>query len=155
MATNAKRTSAQDTISRFRGQGDLAITAALLAFLVIMIAPIPPALMDLLIATSISMSLLILLVTFYVEKPVQFSVFPLLLLGTTLFRLSLNVASTRLILLHGSEGEGAAGSIIQTFGQVVVGGSYVVGMVVFTILVVINFMVVTKGAGRVAWNRTA
>jgi flagellar biosynthesis protein FlhA len=150
MATNAKKTSARDTISRFRNQGDLAITGALLAFLVIMIAPIPPAVMDLLIASSISMSLLILLVTFYVEKPVQFSVFPLLLLGTTLFRLSLNVASTRLILLHGSEGEGAAGSIIQTFGQVVVGGSYVVGMVVFTILVVINFMVVTKGAGRVA-----
>ena len=96
------------------------------------------------------MSLLILLVTFYVEKPVQFSVFPLLLLGTTLFRLSLNVASTRLILLHGAEGQAAAGSIIETFGQVVVGGSYVVGMVVFIILVVINFMVVTKGAGRVA-----
>ena len=150
MATRPKKRNAKSTVDRLREQGDLAITAALLAFLVIMIAPMPPAVMDLLIAASISMSLLILLVTFYVEKPVQFSIFPLLLLGTTLFRLSLNVASTRLILLHGAEGEGAAGSIIQTFGQVVVGGSYLVGMVVFTILVVINFMVVTKGAGRVA-----
>jgi flagellar biosynthesis protein FlhA len=149
MATNTKRAPTPST-DPLKGKGDLAITGGLLSFLVIMIAPVPPAVMDLLIAVSISMSLLILLVTFYVEKPVQFSVFPLLLLGTTLFRLSLNVASTRLILLHGAEGEAAAGSIIQTFGQVVVGGSYLVGMVVFTILVVINFMVVTKGAGRVA-----
>ncbi len=137
-------------LDRMRSQGDIAITGAMMAFLVIMIVPLPPVMLDMLLATSIAGGLLILLVTFYVNKPVQFSVFPMLLLGTTLFRLSLNIASTRLILLHGAEGPDAAGNIIMTFGNVVVGGSYVVGMVVFTILVVINFMVVTKGAGRVA-----
>lgn len=137
-------------LQRLQQQGDLLTTGALLSFLVIMIAPLPPVVMDLLLACSISGALLTLLVTFYVESPVKFSVFPLLLLGTTLYRLSLNVASTRLILLHGADGPGAAGNIIQTFGQVVVGGSYVVGLVVFIILIIINFMVVTKGAGRVA-----
>ena len=137
-------------LDRLRNQTDLLTTGALLSFLVIMIAPLPPLVMDFLLACSISAALLTLLVTFYVETPVKFSVFPLLLLGTTLYRLSLNVASTRLILLHGHEGQGAAGNIIETFGQVVVGGSYIVGLVVFIILIIINFMVVTKGAGRVA-----
>jgi len=96
------------------------------------------------------MSLLVLLVTFYVNNPIEFSIFPTLLLATTLFRLSLNVATTRLILMGGHGGADAAGNIIQTFGHVVVGGNYVVGLVVFSILVVINFVVITKGAGRVA-----
>ncbi|MFT4980088.1 MAG: flagellar biosynthesis protein FlhA, partial [Myxococcota bacterium] len=143
--------SSQPTLlERLKGQGDLLTTGALLSFLVIMIIPLPPVIMDFLLACSIASALLMLLVTFYVEKPVKFSVFPLLLLGTTLYRLSLNVASTRLILLHGADGPGAAGNIIQTFGQIVVGGSYIVGLVVFIILIIINFMVVTKGAGRVA-----
>ena len=106
--------------------------------------------MDMFLALSITVSILVLLVTFYVNNPVQFSIFPTLLLATTLFRLSLNVATTRLILMGGHGGADAAGNIIQTFGHVVVGGNYVVGLVVFSILVVINFVVITKGAGRVA-----
>ncbi len=131
-------------------QGDLYLAVVLISFLGIMVVPIPPIGLDMLLAMSISASLLVLLTTFYVANPVNFSIFPTVLLATTLFRLSLNVASTRLILLNGSTGEAAAGQIIRTFGQVVVGGSYVVGLVVFTILVIINFVVITKGAGRVA-----
>lgn len=139
----------QKLVDRVRGQGDIALAVSLVAFLVIMIVPMPATVLDLLLTVSISTSLLILLTTFYVKAPVQFSIFPTLLLATTLYRLSLNVASTRLILLSGGS-EASAGRIIETFGQVVVGGSYVVGLVVFVILVVINFVVITKGAGRVA-----
>ena len=121
-----------------------------MAFMVIMVVPMPPLAMDMFLALSITVSILVLLVTFYVNNPVQFSIFPTLLLATTLFRLSLNVATTRLILMGGHGGADAAGNIIQTFGHVVVGGNYVVGLVVFSILVVINFVVITKGAGRVA-----
>ena len=139
-----------DLFARFRRQGDVFLAIALVAFLVIMILPVPSWVLDMLLTISISTSLLILLTTFYVKQPVQFSIFPTILLATTLYRLSLNVASTRLILLHGGDGEGAAGAIIKTFGKVVVGGSYIVGLVVFIILIVINFVVITKGAGRVA-----
>ncbi len=148
MATSAPN-PLQQLVNRIRGQGDVFLAVALGAFLVIMIVPMPATILDLLLTVSISTSLLILLTTFYVKAPVQFSIFPTLLLATTLYRLSLNVASTRLILLSGGS-ESSAGKIIETFGQVVVGGSYVVGLVVFIILVVINFVVITKGAGRVA-----
>ncbi len=133
-----------------REQRDVAVAGAMISFLVIMVLPLPPFILDLLLAFSIATSLLIFLITLYVKNPVQFSIFPLLLLATTLFRLSLNVASSRLILLHGSSGADAAGHIIRTFGEVVVGGSYIVGLVVFSILIVINFVVITKGAGRIA-----
>ena len=105
---------------------------------------------DLFLALNITLSLLILIISLYTLRALDFAAFPALLLGTTLFRLSLNVASTRLILLKGHEGVGAAGSVIQSFGEFVVGGNYVVGIVIFVILVLINFMVITKGAGRVA-----
>ncbi len=150
MATRLRNSTPSQLFERLRSQGDVLLAASLGAFLVIMIIPVPASVLDLLITLSISSSLLILLVTFYVKKPVQFSIFPTLLLATTLYRLSLNVASTRLILLEGGSGTHAAGAIIETFGQIVVGGSYVVGLVVFIILVVINFVVITKGAGRVA-----
>ena len=148
MATSA--TVNQTFIDKLRAQGDLVTAMALMAFMVIMVVPLPPLAMDMFLALSITVSLLVLLVTFYVANPIQFSIFPTLLLATTLFRLSLNVATTRLILMGGHGGADAAGSIIQTFGHVVVGGNYVVGLVVFSILVVINFVVITKGAGRVA-----
>src|SRR6186997_638107 len=109
------------------------------------IFPVPPVLLDLLLTISIAMSLLILLVILYVEEPADFTGFPTLLLFITLFRLSLNVASTRLILL-----DGYAGHIIEAFGNFVVRGNYIVGLVVFFILVLINFIVITKGAGRIA-----
>src|SRR5881296_4214812 len=131
-------------------RGELVVPLALVAVVVIMVIPLPPLLIDLLLALSISLALLILMVSMYTQRPLEFSTFPSVLLVVTLFRLALNVASTRLILLHGSEGSAAAGHVIQAFGNFVVGGSYVVGLVVFLILVVINFSVITKGAGRIA-----
>ncbi|MGB0640629.1 MAG: FHIPEP family type III secretion protein, partial [Myxococcota bacterium] len=137
-------------MDRLRNQGDVITAMSLMAFMVIMVIPMPPLAMDMFLSISIAVALLVLLVTFYVTNPIQFSIFPTLLLATTLFRLSLNVATTRLILMKGHEGGDAAGAIIKTFGQVVVGGNYIVGLVVFSILVVINFVVITKGSGRVA-----
>jgi flagellar biosynthesis protein FlhA len=123
---------------------------AVLGILTVMLIPLPPFLLDLLLTANLALSLLTLLISMYVLRPLDFSVFPSALLLLTLFRLSLNVASTRLILLHGNEGPGAAGQVIHAFGRFVVGGSYVVGAVVFLILVVIQFVVITKGAGRIA-----
>jgi flagellar biosynthesis protein FlhA len=126
------------------------IAMGVIAILMVMIIPIPTFLLDVLLSFSIAISIIILLMSMYVLKPLQFSVFPSILLMVTLLRLSLNVASTRLILLHGSEGASAAGQVIQAFGTFVVGGNYVVGLVVFLVLVLINFVVITKGATRVA-----
>ncbi len=126
------------------------IAMAVVAILMVMIIPIPTLLLDILLSFSIAISIIILLMSMYVLKPLQFSVFPSILLMVTLLRLSLNVASTRLILLHGSEGTSAAGQVIQSFGTFVVGGNYVVGLIVFLVLVLINFVVITKGATRVA-----
>ncbi|MDY0267646.1 flagellar biosynthesis protein FlhA [Trichloromonas sp.] len=131
-------------------RSDVIVALALVAILLVMIIPIPPFMLDIFLATNITISLMILIISLYTARALDFTVFPSLLLATTLFRLSLNVASTRLILLNGHEGVGAAGAVIMSFGQFVVGGNYVVGIVIFVILVVINFMVITKGAGRVA-----
>ncbi len=131
-------------------RSDVIAAMGLVSILMIMIIPIPSIILDLFLSANITIALLILIISLYTEKAVDFGIFPSVLLTTTLFRLSLNVASTRLILLHGDEGPSAAGSVIQSFGQFVVGGNYVVGLVVFVILVVINFMVITKGAGRIA-----
>jgi len=127
------------------GSGDLVLTAGLFGTIVLLILPLPPAGMDFLLAGSIGISLLILLVIIYVKDAPEFSGFPTILLGVTLFRLGLNVASTRLILL-----DGYAGNVIEAFGSFVVRDNYVVGAVIFLILVVINFLVITKGAGRIA-----
>jgi flagellar biosynthesis protein FlhA len=129
---------------------DLLIALALIGVLAVMIVPLPAFMLDLALTVSITMSLLILLVGIYTDRSLDFSIFPSLLLMTTLFRLSLNVATTRLILANGDKGEGAVGQVIQAFGHFVVGDSYVIGFVVFLILVVINFIVITKGSGRVA-----
>lgn len=129
---------------------DLLMAFGVIGVLAVMIIPLPPTLLDILLAFNITLSLIILLIAMYTLKPLEFSVFPTVLLVTTLFRLSLNVASTRLILLRGDEGVRAAGEVIMAFGSFVVGGNYAVGIVVFFILVVINFVVITKGAGRIA-----
>jgi len=126
------------------------IAMAVIAILMVMIIPIPPFLLDVFLAFSITFSIIILLMSMHILKPLEFSVFPSVLLMVTLLRLSLNVASTRLILLHGNEGTAAAGQVIKSFGTFVVGGNYVVGLIVFTVLVLINFVVITKGATRVA-----
>ncbi len=131
-------------------RSDIAVSLGLVGILVVMIIPLPAMLLDILLSCSITLALLILIISLYTLRPLDFAVFPAMLLTTTLFRLSLNVASTRMILLYGDQGPGAAGRVIQSFGQFVVGGNYVVGLVVFIILVVINFMVITKGAGRIA-----
>jgi len=137
-------------IQELAARSDVMAAVGLVAILMIMIIPLPSIMLDIFLATNITIGLLILIISLYAVKAIEFSIFPSILLTTTLFRLSLNVASTRLILLHGDEGPSAAGSVIQSFGQFVVGGNYVVGIVIFAILVLINFMVITKGAGRVA-----
>ncbi|NLX19575.1 MAG: flagellar biosynthesis protein FlhA [Desulfobulbus sp.] len=131
-------------------RSDIMASLGLIGILLLMIIPLPPLILDLCLALNITIAILILIISLYTEKAVEFSIFPSVLLVTTLFRLALNVASTRLILLHGNEGMDAAGSVIEAFGQFVVGGSYVVGLVIFIILVIINFIVITKGAGRIA-----
>ena len=136
--------------NKYARNTDALIAAALVGIMVVMLVPIPPFLIDLFLTMSMTISLLVLLVSIYTTKPLEFSVFPSMLLITTLFRLSLNVASARLILAHGNEGTTAAGHVIQSFGSFVVGDSYVIGIIVFTILVIINFVVITKGSGRVA-----
>lgn len=137
-------------LSNFRKNSDIYVAVALIGVLALMIIPLPAIILDVFLAANITVALSILLVCLYTQHPLDFSVFPSVLLVTTLFRLSLNVASTRLILMHGREGVEAAGAVIKAFGSFVVGGNYVVGAVMFLILVIINFVVITKGAGRVA-----
>src|SRR5579871_4219973 len=127
-----------------------AVPVAAVALVFVMLVPLPSLLLDLLLATSITASVLVLLSAIQILKPTQFSVFPSLLLLLTLFRLSLNLASSRRILLHGNEGAGAAGKVIEAFGQFVVGGNYVVGFVLFLALIAIQYMVVSHGSVRTA-----
>ncbi|GIW55323.1 MAG: flagellar biosynthesis protein FlhA [Nitrospiraceae bacterium] len=129
---------------------DIVMSIGVVGVLMVMLLPLPRFVLDVLLSFNITLSIIILLVGMQVRKPLEFSVFPSVLLLVTLLRLSLNIASTRLILLHGNEGPAAAGEVIRAFGNFVVGGNYTVGLVVFSILVIINFVVVTKGAGRVA-----
>ncbi|GMQ99669.1 MAG: flagellar biosynthesis protein FlhA [Zetaproteobacteria bacterium] len=137
-------------IQRFGRHTDVLLAIGVLGVLLIMMVPMPTWLMDVMLAANITLGIVILLTSIYVLKPLDFSVFPSLLLLTTLFRLALNVASTRLILLHGQEGPAAAGRVIEGFGQFVVGGNTVVGLILFLILVLINFIVITKGSTRIA-----
>src|SRR5499426_1659644 len=124
--------------------------AAVMAVVLLMIVPLPPLVLDLLLSVDIGLAVVLLLTVIYVKQPVEFSVFPSLLLLLTLVRLSLNVASTRLILMHGQEGVDAAGHVIMSFGQFVVGGNFVVGTVVFLVLVAIQFIVINHGAVRIS-----
>ena len=130
-----------------RGMGAPILLIMMLAMIVI---PMPPIALDMLFSFNIALSLVVLMVTVYALRPLDFGIFPTVLLITTLLRLALNVASTRVVLLNGHTGTGAAGKVIESFGEFVVGGNYAVGLVVFAILVIINFVVVTKGAGRVS-----
>ena len=139
----------RSNLSGLRG-GNLGIPLMLLVMLGMVMLPIPPFLLDVLFTFSIALSIVVLLVGIYALRPLDFAVFPTILLAATLLRLALNVASTRVVLLNGHDGHGAAGQVIQAFGEVVIGGNYVVGIVVFAILMIINFVVVTKGAGRIS-----
>ena len=141
--------SLQNFIAR-GGVQQLAGPVLILLILAMMVLPLPPFMLDLFFTFNIAISVIVMLVAINVKKPLDFSVFPTVLLITTLLRLSLNVASTRVVLLEGHTGPGAAGQVIDAFGHFLVGGNFAVGIVVFTILVIINFVVITKGAGRVA-----
>ncbi len=132
------------------GRGNLGIPLLLLMLLAMIILPIPAFLLDIFFTFNIALSLVVLLVSVYALRPLDFAAFPTILLIATLLRLGLNVASTRVILLEGHEGGDAAGKVVEAFGHVVIGGNYAVGVVVFVILMIINFVVVTKGAGRIS-----
>ncbi len=143
-----------ETITGLKGinldLSSLFVAVGVVAILMVMIIPLPPIMLDLLLSFNITIGLVILLMAMYNTDPLDFSSFPSLLLVTTLFRLSLNIASTRLILLNGHEGTGSVGQVINSFGNFVVGGSFAVGMIIFLIMVLINFIVITKGSGRIA-----
>jgi flagellar biosynthesis protein FlhA len=131
-------------------RSELIMAVGVVTILLVMVMPLPSLLLDVFLSLSITVSLLVLLTAMSITHPLEFSTFPSILLLTTLFRLSLNIASTRLILLHGNEGTSAAGVVIKSFGNFVVGGNYLVGFIIFAILVIINFVVITKGSGRIA-----
>ncbi|MGL5719373.1 MAG: flagellar biosynthesis protein FlhA [Alphaproteobacteria bacterium] len=140
-------------LGRVRGvlqRGEVALALGLIAVLVVLVLPLPRAFLDMSLAISLAFSVLILMTVLFIEKPLDFNSFPTVLLVATMMRLSLNVASTRLILSGGHEGLHAAGEVIRAFGYFVMGGNFVIGMIVFGILVIINFIVITKGSGRIA-----
>jgi len=138
------------TLNFLLGQRDLSVVVFVMAILAIIIVPLPSAILDVLLTVSMAMAVLILLISLYVPKPTDLTTFPTIILILTLFRLSLNIATTRMILSHGHEGPEAMSDIITSFGDFVVGGNFVIGIIVFSILVLINFMVITKGSTRVA-----
>ncbi|MFN3672091.1 MAG: flagellar biosynthesis protein FlhA [Bosea sp. (in: a-proteobacteria)] len=129
---------------------DLFLAIGVMGILVVLIFPLPGFLLDLLLAVSIILSVLVLMTALFIEEPLEFSAFPTVLLIVTMLRLALNLASTRLILAHGHEGSAAAGHVIEAFGNFVMGGNFVIGVIVFTILIIVNFVVITKGSGRIA-----
>ncbi|MFT6772182.1 MAG: flagellar biosynthesis protein FlhA, partial [Congregibacter sp.] len=145
--TNALPGATTGSMGVLSGIGTPMVMMLLLAMIVL---PLPPIMLDILFTFNIALAIIVLLAAVYAGRPLEFAVFPTVLLISTLLRLGLNVASTRVVLLEGHTGTAAAGSVIESFGEFVVGGSYAVGLVLFTILVVINFVVVTKGAGRIS-----
>ncbi|MEK6595588.1 MAG: FHIPEP family type III secretion protein, partial [Pseudomonadota bacterium] len=141
------------TLSSFMAGNTLRTLAGpilIIMILAMMVMPLPPFALDFLFTFNIAVAIIVLLVSLYTKNPLDFAVFPTVLLITTLLRLSLNIASTRVVLLEGHTGPDAAGKVIEAFGHFLVGGNYAVGLIVFIILVIINFIVITKGAGRIA-----
>ena len=130
--------------------GDVLLALGVIGILVVLILPVPPLLLDLLLALSITFSVLVLLTSLFIARPLEFSSFPAVLLVATMLRLALNLASTRLILADGHEGPAAAGRVIEAFGGFIMQGNFVIGLIVFAILVIVNFVVITKGSGRIA-----
>ncbi|WP_284178005.1 flagellar biosynthesis protein FlhA [Rhabdaerophilum sp. SD176] len=137
-------------LGAFLKRGDIALAMGILTILVVLIVPLPPMILDLLLAFSIILAVLILMTALFIAAPLEFSSFPTILLIATMLRLSLNLASTRLILQNGHTGQGAAGHVIEAFGNFVMGGNFVIGVIVFVILVIVNFVVITKGSSRIA-----
>src|ERR1700744_3559248 len=131
-------------------KSDLGLAIGIMAILVVLIVPLPTWMLDVCLAFSLSFSILILMTAVFIQKPLEFSSFPTILLLTTMMRLALNLASTRLILGHGNEGTAASGYVIQAFGKLIMQGNFVIGLIVFSILIIVNFVVITKGSGRIA-----
>ncbi|OGR35160.1 MAG: EscV/YscV/HrcV family type III secretion system export apparatus protein [Desulfovibrionales bacterium GWA2_65_9] len=150
MAAKSKFASIEIDYAQFAKQGDILLASGVVIVLLIMLVPTPTIVLDLMLTFSISISMVILITSMFLESPMEFSIFPSLLLVTTLMRLALNVASTRLILMHGDEGTGAAGHVIQSFAEFVVGGNYVIGIVIYFILFTINKSVIVSGMSRIA-----
>ena len=153
IANGGGETVAADIIARIGAalrRGEIALALGVVAILVVLILPMPTWLLDGSLALSITFSVLILMVSLFIQRPLEFSAFPTVLLISTMLRLALNLASTRLVLSHGHEGTAAAGKVIQAFGGFVMSGNFVIGVIVFMILVVVNFVVITKGSGRIA-----
>lgn len=138
------------SIKNLSTQSDLMFAIGIVAIMVVLLAPMPTIMMDMSLAVSMTFSILILMTSLFIQKPLEFSSFPTILLVSTMMRLSLNVASTRLILTDGHMGPSAAGHVIEAFGDFVMGGNFVIGIIVFAILIIINFIVITKGSGRIA-----
>ena len=155
-AANPEASRASGSFFSFAGivhslkRGDIGLGVGILIILTLLILPIPPMMLDVFLAVSIIFSVLVLMTGLFIQKPLEFSSFPTVLLIATMLRLGLNLASTRLILANGHEGTTAAGQVIQTFGNLVMGGNFVIGIIVFAILVIVNFVVITKGSGRIA-----
>lgn len=137
-------------IGRLGGHGDIGLALGIIAILVMLILPMPAIMLDMALAVSITFSVLILMTALFIHTPLEFSSFPTILLIATMMRLALNIASTRLILSHGHEGTSAAGQVIEAFGHFVMQGNFIIGIIVFSILVLVNFVVITKGSGRIA-----
>src|SRR6476620_11759816 len=145
----AERPSAREVWS-WVARGEVALAIGVIGIIILLILPIPAFMLDGLLSLSITSAVLILMTSLLIKKPLEFTAFPSVLLVTTLYRLGLNIASTRLILGHGHEGAHGAGHIIEAFGKLMMSGSFVIGIIVFAILVVVNFVVITKGSGRIA-----
>jgi flagellar biosynthesis protein FlhA len=151
--TNPPGFSVADLVKTTKGmllRGDVALATGLVTILVVLILPMPGFLLDIFLAISITVAVLILMTVLFIQKPLELSAFPTILLMTTLLRLSLNLASTRLILSNGHEGPSAAGAVIEAFAEFVMGGDFIIGVIVFAILTIVNFVVITKGSGRIA-----
>jgi flagellar biosynthesis protein FlhA len=142
--------NASTILSAIFASRDLSMVVFVMAILAIIIVPLPSGMLDMLLAVVIAISVLVLLISLYIPRPTDLTTFPTLLLIITLFRLSLNIATTRMILSHGHEGPEAVSDIVTSFGNFVIGGNYVIGVIIFSIIVLINFMVITKGSNRVA-----
>ncbi len=150
MALSPALTALQGRLRGFLPGTDVALALGMIALLAVLVVPLPSVLLDMGLAISLTASVLVLMVAMFLQRPLDFTSFPTLLLLTTLLRLSLNVATTRLILSHGNEGPAAAGHVVQAFGGFLMGGDVVIGVILFAILLVVNFMVITKGSGRIA-----
>jgi flagellar biosynthesis protein FlhA len=148
--TAAEPPSIFGRISQALRRGEIALALGVVCILIVLILPMPPWLLDFSLAISITLSILILMVALFIQKPLEFSTFPTVLLIATMLRLALNLASARIILAHGNEGVNAAGHVIAAFGNFVMSGNFIIGVIVFAILVVVNFVVITKGSGRIA-----